>query len=41
VRLAREPGATLTGVAKDLGISLESLRHWIAQAEIDEAVGRA
>jgi len=36
VRLAREPGATLSGVAKDLGVSLESLRHWIAQAEIDQ-----
>jgi transposase len=23
-------------VAKDLGVSLESLRHWIAQAEIDQ-----
>jgi transposase len=35
IRLAREPGNTLTGVAKDLGIALESLRHWIRQAEID------
>jgi transposase len=35
VRLAREPGNTLTGVAKDLGIALESLRKWIRQAEID------
>jgi transposase len=35
VRLAREPGSTLTGVAKDLGIALESLRKWIRQAEID------
>jgi transposase len=35
VRLAREPGATLTGVARDLGVSLESLRKWIRQAEVD------
>jgi transposase len=35
VRLAREPGATLAGVARDLGIALESLRKWIRQAEID------
>ena len=35
IRLAREPGNTLTGVAKDLGIALESLRKWIRQAEID------
>ena len=35
VRLAREPGNTLTGVAKDLGIALESLRHWIRQDEIE------
>jgi len=33
--LAREPGATLAGVARDLGIALESLRKWIRQAEID------
>jgi transposase len=35
IRLAREPGNTLTVVAKNLGIALESLRHWIRQAEID------
>jgi transposase len=35
VRLAREPGATLAGVSRDLGIALESLRKWIRQAEID------
>ena len=35
VRLAREPGNTLSGVARDLGVSLESLRHWVRQAEID------
>jgi transposase len=36
VRLAREPGTTLSGVARDLDVSLESLRKWIRQAEIDE-----
>lgn len=35
VRLAHEPGATLAGVARDLGIALESLRKWIRQAEVD------
>ena len=35
VRLAREPGARLSVVARDLGISLESLRKWVHQAEID------
>lgn len=35
VRLAQVPGNTLSGVARDLGVSLESLRHWIKQAQID------
>jgi transposase len=35
VRLAREPGAKLSVVARDLGVSLESLRTWVRQAEID------
>ena len=35
VRLATSPGTTLTGTARDLGISLESLRKWIRQAQID------
>jgi transposase len=34
VRLAKERG-NLTRTAKDLGVSLESLRHWIAQADAD------
>ena len=35
VRLAKEPGATVRGVAKDLGVSYESLRHWVHQADVD------
>lgn len=35
VRLAGEPGAKLSAVARDLGVSLESLRKWVCQAEID------
>ena len=35
IRLAREPGATISGVARDLGVSFESLRHWIRQSEVD------
>lgn len=35
VRLARQPGQTIRGVARDLGVSNESLRLWIRQARID------
>ena len=35
VRLATAPGNTLTGTARDLGVSLESLRKWIRQADVD------
>ena len=35
VRLTKEPGASVKGVARDLGVSYESLRHWISQSEID------
>ena len=38
VRLARESGKPGTQIAQDLGISYESLRHWITQADLD--VGR-
>jgi transposase len=35
VRLARADGNTIRGVARDLGISGESLRAWIRQVEVD------
>lgn len=35
VRLVRA-GDTIAGVARDLGCSTESLRHWVRQAEIDD-----
>jgi transposase len=36
VRLVREGGKTISEVARDLGISAESLSHWLRQREIDE-----
>lgn len=36
VRLARESGKSLTALSKELGVSLESLRHWIVRAEVNE-----
>lgn len=38
VRLARESGKSLTTLSRELGVSLESLRHWIVEAEIDQGV---
>lgn len=35
VRLVRS-GGTIAGVARDLGCSTESLRHWVHQADVDE-----
>src|SRR2546426_9032029 len=34
VRLVRD-GGTLSGVARDLGVSIESLRAWSRQADVD------
>ncbi|GAA4363851.1 transposase [Nocardioides caricicola] len=33
--LARQPGASVAQVAKDLGISESGLRRWIAQDDVD------
>ncbi len=35
MRLARSGGKPVSEVAWDLGVSYESLRHWIRQAEIN------
>lgn len=35
VRLVRESGKSISQVARDLGVSTESLRNWIRQHEID------
>ena len=39
VRLTREPGNTITGVARDLGVSMEGLRQHVRLADIE--AGRA
>jgi transposase len=39
VRLYRESGKSLKDVASDLGVAIESLRHWVNQAKV-EAGGR-
>jgi transposase-like protein len=36
VELARERAKPLAQIASDIGISESCLRHWLAQAEIDE-----
>jgi transposase len=38
VRLVREGGVPITRVAADLGVTGESIRNWVKQAEIDEGV---
>ncbi len=35
VRLARSSGKPVAQIARELGVSFESLRHWIKQSEID------
>lgn len=35
VHLARESGKPASQIARDLGISYESLRHWVKQADRD------
>jgi len=36
VRLARSGGISIPQLARDLGIADQTLRNWIAQADIDE-----
>ena len=40
IDLVRTSGKPVTEVAKDLGISTESLRNWIRQAEINAGRGQ-
>jgi transposase len=35
IRLVRSSGKSKTAIAEELGISLEALRAWICQAELD------
>lgn len=35
VRLARDSGKPLSQIARDLGVSYESLRQWIKQVDLD------
>jgi len=35
VRLYRSSGKSLKSISGELGISLETLRHWVSQARID------
>jgi transposase len=37
VRLIRASGKPLSQISKDLGVSEQSLRVWIKQADLDEA----
>ena len=36
VRLVRERGRTITAVAKELGVSQESLRQWLRRSELEQ-----
>lgn len=38
VRLVREGGRTISDVARSLGVSIESLRNWIRQEEVNVGV---
>lgn len=38
IRLTREPGHTIRGVADDLGVSYEGLRRHVHQADVDAGV---
>ena len=38
IRLVRQGGRSVNSVAKDLGVSTESLRHWVKQAALDAGI---
>jgi len=40
VELARTSGKSIAEIARELGISAESLRQWVRQAEVDAGRGR-
>jgi transposase-like protein len=40
VELARTSGKTIAEPAKDLGVSGQTLRHWVHQADVDAGHGR-
>jgi transposase len=35
IRLVRDGGRSVNAVAKDLGVSTESLRNWVKQSDLD------
>jgi transposase len=41
VRLVEESGQSLRQVARDLGLSVETLRRWVLQAKADAGAGPA
>jgi transposase len=41
VKLAQSSGRTVTEIARDLGVSSESLRGWDKQAKVDQGEGPA
>jgi len=41
VRLCRQPGKTVYGVAQELGLAPSGVAHWVEQAAIDERGGKS
>ena len=40
MRLVREGGRQISAAAKDLGVSAESLRHWVKQDALDSGYAK-
>jgi transposase len=38
VRLVRQSGKSIPGIARDLGVADQSLRNWVRQADLDTGV---